>query len=151
MVVTAYVAKISDRRSEMNYRLNLNSARCLQFSRIWGRGGGEDVVGRYRSANALQFKLANRLDRDGVFDCHQDTRAYQYLTGLCFVAEPRSNVGHRPDGGIVETALEADSPQCSKSVRYPNAEPNIVPKPTPLLRQFANCIAHFEGRGCRCT
>ena len=55
-------------------------------------------MGRYGS-DALEFKLANCLDRDGVLDRHQDTRANEYLTGLGFVAKAGCNVGHRPDGG----------------------------------------------------
>jgi hypothetical protein len=66
--------------------MSLRVAR-LQRSMVWGRGG-EDIVGRYGSANALEFKFPNGLDGDGVFDRHQDARANQNLTGLGFVAEP---------------------------------------------------------------
>ena len=79
--------------------------RCEQVSRTWGQGG-ENIVGRYGSADALEFKLPNRLDCHSIFDRHQDTRANQNLTGLGFVAQPGCNVGYRPDRGIIEPALE---------------------------------------------
>jgi hypothetical protein len=60
----------------------------------------ENVISCSGSADALQFKLANCLDRDGIFDRHQHARADQNLSGFGFVAEPRSNVGHRSDGGV---------------------------------------------------
>jgi hypothetical protein len=84
MVVTAYVAKISDRRSEVNCPLTFEVGPYLQVSRTWGQGG-YDIVGRDRSANALEFKLPNRLDGYCVFDRHQDARANQNLTRLGFV------------------------------------------------------------------
>ena len=87
MVVTAYVAKISDRRSEVNCPLTFEVRPYLQVSRTWGQGG-DNIVGDDGSANALEFKLPNGLDGDGVFDRHQDARANQNLTGLGFVAQP---------------------------------------------------------------
>ena len=73
MVVTAYVAKISEGRSVVNSlpcsgRVRTCTARC----------GGKDVVSRDGSADALKFKLPNRLDSDGIFDRHQDTRTDEY-------------------------------------------------------------------------
>jgi hypothetical protein len=44
----------------------------LQVSRTWGQGG-ENIVGRYGSADALEFKLPNRFDSDGISDRHQDS------------------------------------------------------------------------------
>jgi hypothetical protein len=87
MVVTASDAKISDRRSEVNCPLTFEVRAYLQVSRTW-RQGGENIVGRYGSANALEFKFANRLNRNVVFHRHQHTRAYEYLTGLGFIAKP---------------------------------------------------------------
>jgi hypothetical protein len=72
------------------------------------RCSGEDIICGYRTANALEFKLANRLDSDGIFDRHQDTRADEYLTGLGFVAKARRDIGYRPNCGVVEPPLEAD-------------------------------------------
>ena len=65
-------------------------------------------MGCYGSADALKFKLPNCLDRDGILDRHQDAWANQNLTGFGFVAEPRSDVGHRSYGGIVKAPLEAN-------------------------------------------
>ena len=124
---------LPDRRPDENRQLSLGHA-YLQGSRIWGHGG-ENVVGCYGSANALKFKLPNRLDRDGIFDRHQDTRADQNLTGLGFVAQPGCNVGHRPDGGIVETSLEANGTERGISVRNADAEADLVAQLTPFPSQ----------------
>ena len=67
MVVTAYVAKISDRRSEVNCLLTFEVEPYLQVSRTW-RQSGDNIVGGDGSANALEFKLPDRLDGDGVFE-----------------------------------------------------------------------------------
>ena len=115
MVVTASDAKISDRRSEVNCPLTFEARPYLQVSRTWGQGG-DNIVGGDGSPNALEFKFPNRLDGDGVFDRHEDTRADQNLTGFGFVAQPGCDIGHRPNGGIVESTLEPDGPQRSKAV-----------------------------------
>ena len=112
-------------------------------SSIWGCGGN-DVVGCHGSADALKFKLANCLDRDGVLDRHQHARANQNLTGLGFVAESRSDVGHSPDGGVVKTSLKADRPKRGISVRYANAEADLVTQLTPFFSQCADRHAHFQ-------
>jgi len=67
MVVTAYVAKISDRRCEVNYPLAFEARPYLQVSRTWGQSD-DNIVGGDGSANALEFKLPDRLDGDGVFE-----------------------------------------------------------------------------------
>ena len=72
MVVTASDAKISDRRSEVNCPLTFEARPYLQVSRTWGQGG-DNIVGRYGSADALEFKLPNRFDSDGISDRHQNS------------------------------------------------------------------------------
>ena len=125
MVITAYVAKISDRRSEVNCPLTLEARPYLQVSRTW-RQSGDNIVGGDGSADAPEFKLPNWLDGDSVFDRHQDTRAYEYLTGLSFVAQPRCHVGYRPNGGIVEASFETDGAERGMSMRYADAEAKVV-------------------------
>ena len=115
----------------MNCPLTFEARPYLQVSRTWGQSG-EDIVGRYGSANALEFKLADGLDVHGILDSHQHTRANQNLTGLGFITEPGCDVGHRPYSGIVEASLKTDGAECSKSVRYADAKANVVPKPTPF-------------------
>jgi len=44
MVVTAYAAKISDRRSEVNCPLTFEARPYLQVSRTWGQSG-DNIVG----------------------------------------------------------------------------------------------------------
>jgi hypothetical protein len=73
-------------------------------------------VGGDGSANALEFELPNRLHGDGFFDRHQNARANQNLTGLSFVAKPRCDVRHRPDGGVVEASLETNRAERGISV-----------------------------------
>ena len=63
---------------------------------------------------------------------------------LGLIAKPRGNVGYRPDGGIVEAALEADGAKRGKPVRYADAEANVVPPPTPRFRQGSDCVTHFK-------
>src|SRR5262249_9533508 len=43
-----------------------------------------------------------------------------------------------------EASLKADGAECGKSVRYPNAEANIVPKFAPLLNQLSDGRSHFN-------
>ena len=91
MVVTAYVAKIPDRRSEVNCPLTFEARPYLQVSRTWGQGG-DNIVGGDGSADALKGKFTNGLDGYGVFDRHQNARTNQNLTGLRFVAQSRSDI-----------------------------------------------------------
>jgi hypothetical protein len=44
------------------------------------------------------------------------------------VAKARGDVRHGPDAGIVETALEADSPERSKAVRDTDPKADLVPE-----------------------
>ena len=55
---------------------------------------------------------------------------------LGFIAEAGGHVRYRPDGGIVEAALEADGAKRRKSVRYADAETNLVPEATPPIGKF---------------
>ncbi len=64
--------------------------------------------------------------------------------GFRLVAEPRSDVGDRADGGIVEAALEADGAEGGKPVRDADAEADVVPQTTPLLCQRPDGAAHFK-------
>ena len=139
MVVTTYVAKISDRRSEVNCPLAFEARPCLQVSRTCGQGG-DNIVSGDGSANALKFKLPNRLDGHSVFNCHQNARTDQYLTGLRFVAQTRCDVANRAYGSIVEASLKADGPQRSETMRNADAEAeaNVVPEvdaTSPSVRQ----------------
>ena len=101
MVVTAYVAKISDRRSEVNCPLTFEVRPYLQVSRLGARRRGH--CRRRWVDGCLEFKLPNRLDGNRVFNRHEDTRADQNLTGFSLVAQARCDVGHRPVSGVVES------------------------------------------------
>src|SRR5262245_54135781 len=104
----------------------------------------EDVVSRQRAANALKCKIADRFNRYILLHCHQNTGANENLPGLGFVAKPRSDVGYRSDGSIIEAPFKADGAERGKSVRDPNAEANVVPKFTPLLNQLPDGRPHFN-------
>ena len=100
------------------------------------RHGCKHIVSRQRSPDPLQLELTDGLDLHGILDLRQHPRTNQDLPWLRFIAEPRGNIGHRPDSGIVEAALEADGAKRSKAVRYADAEANVVPEPTPPIGKF---------------
>ena len=64
---------------------------------------GEHVVCRQGTSDTFERKLADWLNGHGIFDLRQHSGANQDLTGLGFVAQSRCDVGHRPNGGIVES------------------------------------------------
>ena len=45
------------------------------------------------------------------------------------------DIGHRPDGGIVEASFKADIAERGISVRYADAKANFVAELTPFLSQ----------------
>ena len=85
---------ISERRFGVNSHTTAKLV-GLQRSMCCGRGR-KYIVGGYRSANALQFKFDNRLDRHGILNQHHDTRANQNLTGLGLVAQPDATLDTVP-------------------------------------------------------
>ena len=98
--------------------------------------GGDDVVSRQRPPDPLQLELTDRLDSDGVFDFRQHPRTNENLLWLGLIAKPRGNIGHSPDGGVIEAPLKADGAKRGKPVRYADAEANVVPEPTPPIGKF---------------
>src|SRR5262249_24819593 len=104
----------------------------------------QDVIGRQRTANALECKIAHWFNRYVLLDGHQHTRANQDLPRLGFVAKPRCNVGYCSDSGVIKSAFKADRAECGKSVRNSNAEPNLMPKFTPLLDQRSYGRSHVN-------
>jgi len=105
----------------------------------------DHIVRRQWPPDPLQLELAQWLDPYGLLDLCEHARTYQDLSRLGFIAEPRGDIGHGPDGGIVEAALKADSAKRSKAVRYADAKANVVPPPTPRFGQCPDGVAHFEG------
>ena len=97
----------------------------------------DHIVRRQRPPDPLQRELADRLDRHGVLDLHQHSWTDEDLSGLRLITQPRRDVGHRADGGIVEASLEADGSERGEAVRNPDAEANVVPQPTPIDRETA--------------
>src|SRR5690348_10614859 len=95
--------------------------------------GRKDVVSHHRTANAFERELTHRLDRHSVLDLREHPRTNQDLPGLGFIAEPRSNIGYRADGRIIEASLETDGAERGKPVCNADAETNVVPPPMPSL------------------
>ena len=108
------------------------------------RHGADHIVRRQRSPDPLQRELTHRLDLHGVLDLRQHSRADEDLPRLGFIAQPRGDIGYRPDGGIIEAPLEADGAERGKAVRYADAEANVVSPPTPRFGQRSDSVAHFE-------
>ena len=96
--------------------------------------GSDHIVRRQRPPDPLQLELADWLDLHSVLDFRQHPRTNEDLSWLGFIAKPRGNIGYRADSGIVEATLEADGAEGGEAVRYPNAEANVVPSPTPRFR-----------------
>jgi len=71
-------------------------------------------------------------------------RTIQDLPGLCFVAEPRRNIGYRFDYAAIGTSLETNGAERGKPVCNADAETNVVPPPMPGLK-CSNSATHFEG------
>ena len=101
----------------------------LKFS----RHGSNHFVRRQRPPDPLQLELAHGLDLHCILDFRRRSRADEDLPRLGFIAEARGYIGHRPDSGIVEPALEADGAQRGKAVRDADAEANLVPEAGPGL------------------
>ena len=97
---------------------------------------GDDIVRRQRPPDPLQLELTDWLDLHGVLDLRQHSRTDEDLPWLGFIAEPRGDIRHRPDGGIVEAPFKADRAERSKAVRNADAEANVVPEPTPPIGKF---------------
>jgi hypothetical protein len=104
----------------------------------------QHIIRRQRPPDPLQLELADWLDLDGVLDLRQHTRTNQDLSRLGFIAKPRGNIGHRPDGRVIEAPLEADGAERSEAVRDADAKANVMAK-----GQFSikSCIAR-PAPGC---
>src|SRR5262249_18434811 len=91
-----------------------------------------------------QGELTHWLDRHSILDLRKHPRTNQDLPRPCFIAEPRSNIGYRADGSIIEASLETDGAERGKPVCNADTETNVVPPPMPILSQCSNGVTHFE-------
>src|SRR5215831_994647 len=96
---------------------------------------GNDVIRRQWPPDPFQLELTDRLDLYGVLDRRQNPRIDEYLSRLRLVTKSRSYVRHSSDSRIIEAPLKPDGAKRGKAMRDPNAEANVVPKPTPFIRQ----------------
>ena len=90
--------------------------------------GGKHIVRRQRPPDPLQLELAYGIDFHGVLDFRQHSRADEDLPWLGFIAEPRGNIGYRPDGGIVEASFKPDGAERGNPCAIPMPKPMSCPK-----------------------
>ena len=107
--------------------------------------GSDHIVSRQWPPDPLQLELTDGLNLYGVLDLHQHSRADEDLSRLGLIAQPRGDVRHRADGGVVKPALEADSAERSEAVRYADAKANLVPEAAPGRGQSSQSVTHFKG------
>ena len=74
---------------------------------------------------ALQRQCVQRLKLGDFFDGHTDLVVDQNLSILRFRAQPRRQICHRADGGVIETALEADAAERGITVRDADTEAEL--------------------------
>ena len=86
---------------------------------------GENIVRRQRTPNPLECELTHRLNRYGIFNCHENARTDQDLTGLSLVAKTRGDVGDRANRGVVEAPFKSDSAERRISMLYTDAKADI--------------------------
>jgi hypothetical protein len=65
--------------------------------------------------------------------------------GLASSQSRKATLDTVPNGGVGEASLEADGAKRGKSVRYPNAEPNLMVRPKLVLldTKFPRQIFYF--------
>src|SRR6476659_278162 len=71
--------------------------------------GSYHVVRRQGPPDPLQLELTHWLD------LHQHSRTDEDLSGLRLITQPRGDVGHSADSGVIETPLEADCAERGKA------------------------------------
>src|ERR1700733_4773781 len=123
---------------------DIGSCPWMPSSSVFGRCGGDYIVGRHRAADTLEAKVTDRFDIHGVFDGHQHTWADQDLTRLCFVAKSRCDIGYSADRGIVEAAFKADGAERCKAVRNADAKTKVVAQSAPFFNQRSDRHAHIK-------
>ena len=72
---------------------------------------GEDVEHCHWAPETRERHVADWLHLDVVLDLRKETLGDQDLAARRLVGEPRGEIRHRADRGIVGAALEADFPQ----------------------------------------
>src|SRR5262249_20094872 len=121
------------------------SALCQKRTLVrFGRQRLQDVVRHYRAANALERKLADRLDRYGLLDGLPNARANENLSWLGFFAKPGGDIGYRSDRGIVVATLKSNRAQRRKTMCYADPEAKVMAKIAPFLNHSTDCGAHIN-------
>src|SRR5918996_1704927 len=104
----------------------------------------KDPPGRYRTHEALEGQLAQRLRLDQVLDRHQRALADQDLAVAGLVAQARGEVRYRADRGVLEPSLEADPPEGGVAMGDADAEAQIVTPLAPFLGKSGDVLAHRD-------
>src|SRR5690242_4172877 len=100
------------------------------------------TIGDDRATETLQRQRLLRVDVDKRFDAGKHALRDQDLAAGGFAAKPGGEVGHRTDGAVVPAALESDSADRRISLRYTDAEAQLVAALGPVLRHAADAFAH---------
>src|SRR5687767_2693093 len=80
--------------------------RASGFARLQRVGKTEDVARDHRTREALGSESGQLLGGDDLLDRRVDALAHQDLAVACGLAQPRGEIGHRADRGVVVTTLE---------------------------------------------
>src|SRR5262249_18607637 len=114
-------------------------SQCTRPCVLWAKSGHQfnfegkssrtlyAIIGRPFKANSPTGSTVT------AFSTFVRTRGLIKICRLCFIAEPRRNIGYRADGGIIEASLETDGAERGKPVCNADAETNVVPPPMPSL------------------
>src|SRR5438034_5570638 len=81
--------------------------------------------GRHRLEEAAQLQRPHRLGIGELRDLLLGLGVEQDLAGARLAAEPRRQVGHVADGGVLPALLEADDPQRRLPLRDADPQPDV--------------------------
>src|SRR4029450_9982583 len=81
----------------------------------------------------------------------QNLLAHQDLPWLGFIAQPRSQIWNRANGGVVASPFEPDDSQGRIALRGAEAETELVAEPPPFLCQGLHTFPHLNGHANRAT
>src|SRR5882672_11885105 len=88
----------------------------------WGRIDPYDIERGYRIRETFQRQFAYGLGFDHVLDPGQRPLIGEDLPAFCLGAQPRREIGHRADRGVLPSPLEADRTERGKSLCDADAE-----------------------------
>src|SRR5215216_7395048 len=96
---------------------------------------GPYVEGRDRAVETLKLQLADRFELGQHLDRGVHLAVDQDLAALRLAAQPRREIHHAADGGVVEAAFRADAAERGKAVCDADAEAELVAELFPFRCQ----------------